>query len=77
MRLLYGGWGAGLLDGGTKSRVYWEGRVVYMGVHYANLSFAAFRTMILGIHYIPCTKFRAPLPFHGCIITSSILKRQM
>ena len=26
MRLLYGGWGTGLLDGGTRSRVYWVGR---------------------------------------------------
>ena len=50
MRLLYGGWGAGLLDGGTRSRVYWAGRGVYMGVYCANLSFVEFRTMILGIH---------------------------
>ena len=50
MRLLYGGGGAGLLDGGTRSRVYWVGRGVCMGVHYANLSFVEFRTMILGIH---------------------------
>ena len=42
--------GAGLLDGGTRSRVYWLGRGVYMGVYYANLSFVEFRTMILGIH---------------------------
>jgi hypothetical protein len=49
MRLLYGGWGAGLLDGGTRSRVYWVERGVYMGVYYANLSFVEFRTMILGI----------------------------
>ena len=34
MRLLYGGWGAGLLDGGTRSRVYWVGRGLYMGVYY-------------------------------------------
>ena len=46
MRLLYGGWGAGLLDGGTRSRVLGrEG-----GVYYANLSFVEFRAMILGIH---------------------------
>ena len=38
MRLLYGGWGAGLLDGGTRSRVCWVWRGVYMGVYYANLS---------------------------------------
>ena len=38
MRLLYGGWGAGLLDGGTRSRVYWVGSGVYMGVYYANIS---------------------------------------
>ena len=50
MRLLYGEWGAGLLDGGTRSRVYWVGRGVYMAVYYANLSFVEFRTMILGIH---------------------------
>jgi len=43
MRPLYGGWVAGLLDGGTRSGVY-------MGVYYANLSFVEFRTMILGIH---------------------------
>ena len=49
MRLLYGGGEAGLLDGGTRSRVYWVGRGVYMGVYYANLSFVEFRTMILGI----------------------------
>ena len=35
MRLLYGGWGAGLLDGGTRSRVFWVWRGVYMGVNYA------------------------------------------
>jgi len=40
----------GLLDGGTRSRVYWVGRGVYMGVYCANLSFVEFRTMILGIH---------------------------
>ena len=50
MRLLYGGWGAELFDGGTRSRVYWVGRGVYMGVCYANLSFVEFRAMILGIH---------------------------
>jgi hypothetical protein len=38
MRILYGGWEAGLLDGGTRSRVYWVGRGVYMGLYYANLS---------------------------------------
>jgi len=42
--------GAGLLDGGTRSHVYWVGRGVYMGVYYANPSFVEFRTMILGIH---------------------------
>ena len=50
MRLLYGGCGAGLLDGGTRSRVYWVGMGVYMGVYYANLSIVQFRAMILGIH---------------------------
>jgi hypothetical protein len=50
MRLLYGEGGAGLLDGGTRSRVYWEGRGGYMGVYYANLIFIEFRAMILGIH---------------------------
>ena len=40
----------GLLDGVTRSRVYWVGMGVYMGVYYANLSFVDFRTMILGIH---------------------------
>jgi hypothetical protein len=48
MRLLYGGGRAGLLDGGTRSRVYWVGRGVYMGLYYANLSFVECRTMILG-----------------------------
>ena len=38
MRLLYGGWGAGLLDGGMRSHVYWVGRGVYMGVYCGNLS---------------------------------------
>jgi len=54
---IYGGWGAGLLDGGTRSRVYWEGRGVYMGVYYGNLSIVQFRAMMLGIHvyvYIGC-----------------------
>ena len=50
MRLLYGGWGAGLLDGVTRSRMYWLGRVVYMGLYYANLSIVQFRAMMLGIH---------------------------
>ena len=57
MRLLYGGWGAGLLDGGTRSRVYWVGRGVYMVVYYANVSIVQFRSMMLGIHvyvYIDC-----------------------
>ena len=49
MRLLYGGWG-GLLDGCTRSRVYWVGWGVYMGVYYANLSIVQFRAMMLGIH---------------------------
>ena len=48
MRLLYGGWWAGLLDGGTRSRVYWEGKGVYMGVYYANLSIVQFRAMMFG-----------------------------
>ena len=48
MRLLYGGWG-GLLNGGTRSRVYWVGRGVYMGVYYANVSIVRFRAMMLGI----------------------------
>ena len=52
MRLLYGGWGAGLLDGGTRSLVYWVGRGVYTGVYYANLGFVEFRTMILGYMYM-------------------------
>jgi len=34
------GVGAGLLDGGKRSRVYWVGRGVYMD----------FRTTVLGIH---------------------------
>jgi len=42
--------GAGLLDGGTRCRVYFVGRGVYMGVYYANLSIVELRTMILGIH---------------------------
>ena len=43
--------GAGLLDGGTRSRVYWVWRRgVYMGVYYANLSIVQFRAMMLGIH---------------------------
>jgi hypothetical protein len=50
MRLLYGGWGAGLLDGGTWSRVCWVWRGVYISVYYANLSIVQFRTMMLGIH---------------------------
>jgi len=40
----------GLLDGGTRSRVHWVGRGVYMGVYYANLSIVQFRSMMLGIH---------------------------
>jgi hypothetical protein len=40
----------GLLDGGTRSRVSWLGREVYMGVYCANLSFVEFRAMILGIY---------------------------
>jgi hypothetical protein len=32
-----------LLDGGTRSRVYWVGRGVYMGVYYANLSFVPYK----------------------------------
>ena len=40
----------GLLDGGTRSRVYGVGRGVYMGLYYANLSFVEFRTIILGIY---------------------------
>ena len=50
MRLLHGGWWAGLLDGGTRSLVYWAVRGVYTGVYYANLSTVQFRAMILGIH---------------------------
>jgi len=51
MRLLYTeDGGAGLLDGGTRSRVYRVGRGVYMGLYCANLSFVEFRTMVLGIH---------------------------
>jgi hypothetical protein len=66
MRLLYGGGRAGLLDGGTRSRVYWEGDGggVDMGLYYANQSFVEFRTMILGIHvyvYIPPSSNPAPL----------------
>ena len=41
---------AGLLDGGTRSRVYWGGRGVYMGVFCANLSIVQFRGMIFGIY---------------------------
>ena len=52
MCLLYVGWGAGLLDGGTRFRVYWVGSGVYMGVYCANLSIVQFRAMILGIHVI-------------------------
>ena len=48
MRLLYGGLGVGLLDWGTRSRVYWVGRGVYMGVYYANLSTVEFKAMMLG-----------------------------
>ena len=40
----------GLLDGGTRSRVYWAGRGVYMGLYYANLSIVQFRAMMLGVH---------------------------
>ena len=50
MRLIYGGWWAGLLDGDTRSHVYWAGRGVYMGLYYANLSIVQSRTMILGVH---------------------------
>ena len=51
MRLLYGEWGAGLLDGCTRSLVYWVGRgVLYMGLYCANLSIVQFRTMMLWIH---------------------------
>ena len=49
MRLLYGGGGAGLLDGGTRSRVYCVRSGVYVGLYYANLSFVEFKTMILEI----------------------------
>jgi len=42
--------GAGLLDGGTRSRVCWVGRGVYTDVYYANLSIVQFRAMMLGIH---------------------------
>ena len=50
MRLLYREWGAGLLDGGTRSSVYWVGRGLCMGVYYANLSIVQFRAMMLGVH---------------------------
>jgi len=40
----------GLLDGGTRSRVYWVGRGVYMGVYYSSLSIVKFRAMMLGVH---------------------------
>ena len=30
--------------------MYWEGRGVYMGVYYADLSIVQFRAMMLGIH---------------------------
>jgi hypothetical protein len=49
--------GGGVIGWGTRSRVYWAGRGVYMGVYYSNLSFVEFRTMILGTHvyvYIGC-----------------------
>ena len=52
MRLIYGGWWAELLDGGTRSRVYWVVRGVYMGLYYANLSIVQFRAMMLGYMYI-------------------------
>ena len=38
--------GAGLLDGGTSSRVCWVGRGVYTGVYYVNLSIVQFRAMV-------------------------------
>ena len=38
------------MDVGTRSRVYWVGRGVYMGVYSANLSIVQFRVMMLGIH---------------------------
>jgi len=50
MHLMYRGWWAGLLDGGTRSRVYWAGKGVYMGLYYANLSIVQFRAMMLGVH---------------------------
>ena len=37
------------MDGGTRSRVYWVRRGVYIGVYYANLSIVQFRAM-MGIH---------------------------
>ena len=52
MHLLYGGWGAGLLDGGTRSCVYWAGRGVYMGVYYGNLSIVEFRGTCICIHWL-------------------------
>ena len=47
----------GLLDGGTRSHVYWVGRGVYMGVYYANLSIVQFRAMMLGIHVYVCIDY--------------------
>jgi hypothetical protein len=64
-----GGGGAGLLDGGTRSRVNWVGRGMYMGVYYANLSIVQFRTMMLGIHvyvYIGC-RMRAVLASYNAV----------
>ena len=44
--------GGGVTGWGMRSRVYWVGRGVYMGVYYANLSIVKFRAMMLGITYI-------------------------
>ena len=38
------------MGGGTRYRVYWVGRGVYMGVYYANLIIVQIRGMMLGIH---------------------------
>jgi len=40
----------GVIGWGTRSRVYWVGRGVDMGVYYANLSVVQFRAMMLGTH---------------------------
>ena len=77
MRLLYGGWGVGLFDGGRRSRLYWEWRVVYMGVYYANLSIVQFRAMMLGIHvyvYIGYITYNQCIHIHSQYHSSKLYK---